>query len=94
MAAINQNDFNQFSRVATPVSPQDAFPRGPFHESEDFRLFNALREGGPQTALTLGRRTQLPVVDVWEWAARKAAARKLDFDPETQFFSLPQEVTV
>jgi hypothetical protein len=32
------------------------------------------------------------VVEVWEWAARKAAVQQLDYDPETQFFSLPQEV--
>ncbi|MGF1621358.1 MAG: hypothetical protein ACFCUR_12170 [Rhodomicrobiaceae bacterium] len=89
MTAINQHVFNQFSPVATPVST-DAASSGHFRQSEEFRLIEALREGGPQTALTLGRRTQLPVVDVWEWAARKAAVQKLDFDPETQFFSLPQ----
>ncbi len=89
MTAINQTRFNQFAAVATPVS-QHVSTSGPFRESEDFRLFNALREGGPQTALALGRRTQLPAVDVWEWAARKAAAQQLDYDPETQFFSLPQ----
>jgi hypothetical protein len=91
MTAINQNQVNLFAAVATPIS-QDTSAPSPFRESEDLRLFNALREGGPQTALTLGRRSQLPVVEVWEWAARKAAVQQLDYDPETQFFSLPQEV--
>lgn len=91
MTAINQKQFNQFAAVTTPIS-QDMSASGPFRVSQEFRLFDALREFGPQTALALGRRTQLPVVDVWEWAARKAAAQKLDFDPETQFFSLPQKV--
>lgn len=90
MTVINQNQFNQFAAVTTPIS-QDASASKRFSESDTFRLFDALREGGPQTALSLGRRTRLPVVDVWEWAARKAAAQTLDFDPETQFFSLPQD---
>ena len=86
MTALNQNDFTRFAPVATAIS-QNA--PGPLCESDEFRLFEALLDGGPQTALSLGRQTRLAVVDVWEWAARKTAARKLVFNPQTQYFSLP-----
>jgi len=54
------------------------------------RIRRSLRSSGPQTALQLSRKTGCRTAQIWDLAMQDAAARELSYDPQTQYFALPQ----
>jgi 2-polyprenyl-3-methyl-5-hydroxy-6-metoxy-1,4-benzoquinol methylase len=54
-------------------------------------LFKDLAAHGPSTAIDLARRTATQERYVGEWLGGMACAGYLDYDPESQMFSLPAE---
>lgn len=54
------------------------------------RIRRTLRSSGPQTALQLSRKTGCRTAQIWDLAMQAAASRELSYDPQTQYFALPQ----
>ena len=54
-------------------------------------LYRALRDGGPQTSSERPRRTKTHERYLREWLSNQTAAGYLQYDPETQRFTLPAE---